>query len=77
METGRWRSAFIGKDNITKPWWRVGASVSTRENIFLEVAPVLPSGVSAKKNSDVWILTLNNKEVKLRHSVARTVSVKS
>lgn len=51
-------------------------SVSTRENIFLEVISVLPSGVSARKNSDVCILTLN-KEGKLRYSIAQTVAVKS
>lgn len=51
-------------------------SVSTKENTFLEAVPVLPSGVSARKSSDVWILTLN-KEGKLRYSIAQTVSVKS
>lgn len=51
-------------------------SVSTRENIFLEAVPVLPSGVSARESSDVCILTLNKKEGKLRYSIAQTVSVK-
>lgn len=65
--------------NITSPscGGGVGVCVSTRENIFHEAVPVLPSGVSARKSSDVWILILNKKEGKLRYSIAQTVSVKS
>lgn len=65
---------MIGKVNITK---YDGVPFPGRKNTFLWALPVLSSGESVRKISDVWVLTLNNNKLKLRTLITQAVPAES